>query len=175
MDCIVHGLAKSWTRLSNFHFNQKSPSFCQKSSFSQHSSEKSLCPVSLRNILSVRISFLLSGLSPRKELSVKKLHFVSLRNVLLSVRSPLLSVRFLPSKNTFFLSEIFFFMSVFPQKHHSFCQKFFLSSFSPRKDCISVRNPLICVRFPSELSFFSCQKLPSFCPYLSPRKYRLSF
>ena len=22
MDCIVHGVAKSWTRLSNFHFNR---------------------------------------------------------------------------------------------------------------------------------------------------------
>ena len=26
MDCIVHGVAKSWTRLSNFHFHPAVPS-----------------------------------------------------------------------------------------------------------------------------------------------------
>ena len=119
----------------------------------------------------------LSGFSPRKDLSVRKLLFI----------------RF-PSEMFFFLSEVPFFLSGFsPPKHilsvrnlllcvrfhleMSFLLSeisFFLSGFFPRKDLLSVRNPLLCVRFPSELSFLSVrncllsvtflsQKRPSFC------------
>ena len=117
----------------------------------------------------------LSGFSPRKDLSVRKLLFIRfpsqtffcqkspsfcqvspLQKHILSVRNLLLCVRF-HSEMSFLLSEI----------------SFFLSGFFPRKD-LSVRNPLLCVRILSESSFFSVrncflsvmflsEKRPSFC------------
>ena len=148
------------SEMSFFLSCRKLPSFCQVS----FPPKKGL--LSVRNLhLSVSISsskntFFLSEFSFFPSYFPKKCPFCQKLSSFCHV--------YLPEK-TLFLSGIFF-PSGFPQKHPSFCQKFFLSSFSPRKDCISVRNPLICVRFPSELSFFFCQKLPSFCPYLSPRK-----
>ena len=190
MDCIVHGVAKSWTRLSNFYFYQKSPSFCQKlPSFCQVSLTKKTLflseifqsaflrkvSLSVRNQLSVRFLsqekssfwkktsffqypseiFFLSGFSPRKDLSVRKLLFIRFPSemfLFLSGFSPLKKphsfcqqspsvgfsseMSFFLSMKTFFLSDIAF-LAVFPQKHPSFCQKFFLSGFSLRKDLLS--------------------------------------
>ena len=46
MDCIVHGVAKSWTRLSDFHFTYLEPSSLTTPSLGVWS----LCPCSTREV-----------------------------------------------------------------------------------------------------------------------------
>ena len=48
MDCIVHGVTKSWTRLSDFHFHKLSAGLASKIcyffTFSNHHADFSLLP-----------------------------------------------------------------------------------------------------------------------------------
>ena len=134
----------------------------------------------------------LSGFSPRKDLSVRKLLFIRFPSQTFFCQKPLLSVRFLPSKNTFFLSEISSFVSGFTQKCPSCCQKspsfcqvsfpektflseipFFVSGFSQNRpfflseiafflSCFSLRKDLLSVRY-LLLSVRFPSEHPSFC------------
>ena len=76
---------------------------------------------------------------------------------------------FFLSIKTFFLSDIAF-LAVFPQKHPYFFLSEILSVRFISKKRLSIRNPLLCVRFPSESFFLFCQKLPSFCHISFPEK-----